>query len=141
MGKFVKLSAKKFKTVKDLAEHLVAKKRTISIEEIFDALNSFRSNFPDLLEGIEYGNRHKTHTNYVFLDTLFPENSFPGINAHNAGNKGGVFPASVSQLARFIIKAVELRTLHGSSDSGPLKRKSSVNFVKIRKSKWERSNG
>ena len=32
MGKFIKQSAKKYKTIKDLAEYLVAKKRTISID-------------------------------------------------------------------------------------------------------------
>ena len=71
------------------------------------------------------------------MDKKYPENSFSGINAHNAGNKGGVFPASVSQLARFLIKAVELRTLHGSSDdSVPLIRKSNARFKKIANSKW-----
>lgn len=137
MGKFIKLSAKKYKTIKDLAEYLVAKKRTISINEIFDTIESFQMQFPDLLDGIEYGSRHKTHTNYLFLDKKYPENSFSGINAHNAGNKGGVFPASVSQLARFLIKAVELRTLHGlSDDSGPLRRKSNARFKKVANSKW-----
>ena len=137
MGKFIKLSAKKYKTIKDLAEYLVAKKRTISINEIFDTIESFQMQFPDLLDGIEYGSRHKTHTNYLFLDKKYPENSFSGINAHNAGNKGGVFPASVSQLARFLIKAVELRTLHGlSDDSGSLRRKSNARFKKVANSKW-----
>jgi len=137
MGKFIKLSAKKFKTIKDLAEYLVAKKRTISIDEIFYTIESFQMQFPDLLDGIEYGSRHKTHTNYLFLDKKYPENSFSGINAHNAGNKGGVFPASVSQLARFLIKAVELRTLHGLSDDlGPLIKKSNARFKKVANSKW-----
>ena len=137
MGKFIKLSAKKYKTIKDLAEYLVAKKRTISINEIFDTIESFQMQFPDLLDGIEYGSRHKTHTNYLFLDKKYPENSFSGINAHNAGNKGGVFPASVSQLARVLIKAVDVRTLHGlSDDSGSFKRKSNARFKKIANSKW-----
>ena len=75
MGKFIKLSAKKYKTIKDLAEYLVAKKRTISIDEIFDAIKSFQMQSPGLLDGIEYGSRHKTHTNYLFLDKKYPENS------------------------------------------------------------------
>ena len=71
------------------------------------------------------------------MDKKHPENSFTGINAHNAGNKGGVFPASVSQLARFLIKAVELRTLHGlSEESGPLERKSNSKFNKVMNSRW-----
>jgi hypothetical protein len=137
MGKFIKLSAKKYKTIKELAEYLVAKKRTISIDEIFDAIDSFKMQYPNLLDGIEYGSRHKTHTNYIFMDKKHPENSFTGINAHNAGNKGGVFPASVSQLARFLIKAVELRTLNGLSvDLGPKVRKSNSRFNKVVNNRW-----
>jgi len=137
MGKFIKLSDKKFKTIKQLAEYLVAKKRTIGINEIFAAIDSFKMQSPDLLNGIEYGSRHKTHTNYIFLDKKHPENSFTGINAHNAGNKGGVFPASVSQLARFLIKAVELRALHGLSDDlGQQVRKSNSRFNKVVNNRW-----
>ena len=98
----------KLSTIDDLINYLLQKKFNIKIEEIINAIRSYSSNNNGIFDDIEI-HQQKTHSNYIFVDTRFPQNKFAGINAHNVGNKGGVFPAAVSQLIRFLKMAYVLR--------------------------------
>lgn len=98
----------KLNTIDDLVNYLLQKKFNIKIDEIVDAIRTFSSNNEGIFDDIEIY-QQKTHSNYVFVDTKFPHNKFAGINAHNVGNKSGVFPAAVSQLIRFLKMAYILR--------------------------------
>lgn len=98
----------KLNTIDDLVNYLLQKKFNIKISEIIEAIKTFSSNNNGIFDDIEVY-QQKTHSNYVFVDTKYPHNKFAGINAHNVGNKGGVFPAAVSQLVRFLKMAYVLR--------------------------------
>jgi hypothetical protein len=96
-------------TIKDLSGYLYSKKYKLKINEIICAIEKFSKANDDIFEDIIIS-MHKNHSVFTFRDMRFPENKFSGINTHNAGNCGGVFPAAVNQLIRFLNKAYELRT-------------------------------
>ncbi len=104
----INIAKVKIETIDDLVNYLLQKKFNIRINEIINAIDIFSSNNNGLFDDIEIYEQ-KTHSNYIFVDTKFPHNKFAGINAHNALNKGGVFPAAVSQLVRFLKMAYVLR--------------------------------
>ncbi len=104
----INIAKVKIETIDDLVNYLLQKKFNIRINEIINAIDTFSSNNNGLFDDIEIYEQ-KTHSNYIFVDTKFPHNKFAGINAHNAHNKGGVFPAAVSQLVRFLKMAYVLR--------------------------------
>jgi hypothetical protein len=98
----------KIDSIENLVDYLQQRKFNIKINEIINAIQAFSRNNNGLFDDIEIY-QQKTHSNYIFVDTKFPNNKFAGINAHNVGNKGGVFPAAVSQLIRFLKMAYILR--------------------------------
>lgn len=98
----------KIDSIENLVDYLQQRKFNIKINEIINAIQTFSRNNNGLFDDIEIY-QQKTHSNYIFVDTKFPNNKFAGINAHNVGNKGGVFPAAVSQLIRFLKMAYILR--------------------------------
>jgi hypothetical protein len=98
----------KIDSIESLVDYLQQRKFNIKINEIINAINTFSRNNDGIFDDIEIY-QQKTHSNYVFEDLKFPSNKFAGINAHNVGNKGGVFPAAVSQLIRFLKMAYILR--------------------------------
>ena len=104
----INLAKVKLESIEHLVDFLQQRKFNIKINEIINAIETFSKNNNGIFDDIEIY-QHKTHTNYMFIDTKFPNNKFAGINAHNVGNKGGVFPASVSQLIRFLKMAFILR--------------------------------
>ena len=95
--------------IEQLTQYLYSKKYKLRINEIICIIQKFSKANDGIFDDIRIAT-HKNHTVYTFVDLKHPDNKFSGINAHNAGNSGGVFPASVSQLIRFLNKAYDLRT-------------------------------
>ncbi len=104
----IHLAKIKIDSIENLVDFLQQRKFNIRINEIINAIESFSKSNDGIFDDIQIY-QHKTHSNFIFVDTKFPNNKFAGINAHNVGNKGGVFPAAVSQLIRFLKMAYILR--------------------------------
>jgi len=95
--------------IENLTQYLYSKKYKLKINEIICIIEKFSKANDGIFDDIKIST-HKNHSVYIFTDMKHLDNRFSGINTHNAGNSGGVFPAAVSQLIRFLNKAYELRT-------------------------------
>lgn len=112
MSKFRIITAKRFKTLDDLCDELIARKRTIRINEIVDMVQDFSKQNEGIFDDIIISD-DRNHSNKTFFDSRFPSHphnkEFSGINYHSAANPRGVFPASVNQLCKFLRMAYTLR--------------------------------
>ena len=112
MSKFRIITAKRFKTLDDLCDELIARKRTIRINEIVDMVQDFSKQNEGIFDDIIISD-DRNHSNKTFFDSRFPSHphnkEFSGINYHSAANPRGVFPASLNQLCKFLKMAYTLR--------------------------------
>jgi hypothetical protein len=95
--------------IEKLTQYLYSKKYKLKINEIICIIEKFSKANDGIFDDIKIS-AQKNHSVYIFTDMKHLDNRFSGINTHNAGNSGGVFPAAVNQLIRFLNKAYELRT-------------------------------
>ena len=112
MPKFRLVTAKRFKTLDALCDELIARKRTLKIDEIVDMVQDFSKQNDGIFDDIIISD-DRNHSNKTFFDSRFPSHphnkEFSGINYHSAANPRGVFPASLNQLCKFLKMAYTLR--------------------------------
>lgn len=112
MPKFRIVTSKRYKSLDDLCDELIARKRTIKINEIVDMVQDFSKQNDGIFDDIIISD-DRNHSNKKFFDSRFPSNphnkEFSGINYHSAANPRGVFPASLNQLCKFLKMAYTLR--------------------------------
>ena len=112
MSKFKIVIAKRYKNLDALCDEMIARKRTIKIDEIVDMVKDFSKQNEGIFDDIIISD-DRNHSNKTFFDSRFPSHphnkEFSGINYHSAANPRGVFPASVNQLCKFLRMAYTLR--------------------------------
>ena len=122
MSKFRLVTAKRYKTLDALCDELIARKRTLKIDEIVDMVQDFSKQNDGIFDDIIISD-DRNHSNKTFFDSRFPSHphnkEFSGINYHSAANPRGVFPASLNQLCKFLKMAYTLRV--GSQVLGEMK--------------------
>ena len=112
MSKFKIVIAKRYKNLDALCDEMIARKRTIKIDEIVDMVKDFSKQNEGIFDDIIISD-DRNHNNKTFFDSRFPSHphnkEFSGINYHSAANPRGVFPAAVNQLCKFLRMAFTLR--------------------------------
>jgi hypothetical protein len=112
MSKFKIVIAKRYKNLDALCDEMIARKRTIKIDEIVDMVKDFSKQNEGIFDDIIISD-DRNHNNKTFFDSRFPSHphnkEFSGINYHSAANPRGVFPAAVNQLCKFLRMAYTLR--------------------------------
>jgi len=112
MSKFRLVTAKRYKKLDALCDELIARKRTLKIDEIVDMVQDFSKQNDGIFDDIIISD-DRNHSNKTFFDSRFPSHphnkEFSGINYHSAANPRGVFPASLNQLCKFLKMAYTLR--------------------------------
>lgn len=112
MPRYKIVIAKRYKTLDVLCDELIARKRTIKIDEIVDMVKDFSKQNEGIFDDIIISD-DRNHNNKTFFDSRFPSHphnkEFSGINYHSAANPRGVFPASLNQLCKFLRMAYTLR--------------------------------
>lgn len=112
MSKFKIVIAKRYKNLNALCDEIIARKRTIKIDEIVDMVKDFSKQNEGIFDDIIISD-DRNHNNKTFFDSRFPSHphnkEFSGINYHSAANPRGVFPAAVNQLCKFLRMAYTLR--------------------------------
>jgi hypothetical protein len=112
MPRYKIVIAKRYKTLDALCDELIARKRTLRIDEIVDMVKDFSKQNEGIFDDIIISD-DRNHSNKTFFDSRFPSyphnKEFSGINYHSAANPRGVFPASLNQLCKFLRMAYTLR--------------------------------
>ena len=112
MPRYKIVIAKRYKTLDALCDELIARKRTLRIDEIVDMVKDFSKQNEGIFDDIIISD-DRNHNNKTFFDSRFPSHphnkEFSGINYHSAANPRGVFPASLNQLCKFLRMAYTLR--------------------------------